>query len=352
MKNTERIDRLEAERALPPDQWVRLLETFTDEDRVYAAGKARALTQARFGKSIYIRGIVEFTSYCKNNCLYCGIRRDNRDAVRYRLTKEDILLCCRAGYRAGFRTFVLQGGEDPWFTDDRVADIVSAIRGEFPDCAITLSIGEKSRASYQRYFDAGANRYLLRHETADEVHYGRLHPPEQSWKNRMRCLRDLKEIGYQTGCGMMVGAPFQTAECLAEDMAFLGRFRPEMIGMGPFIPHHGTPFRDRPAGSTEMTLLLLSLCRIMLPDVLLPATTALGTVRGDGRQLGVLAGANVIMPNLSPVGVRKNYMLYDNKAVTGDDAAESLNILREHMREIGYRVVVDRGDYKSREENL
>lgn len=351
MKNTERIDRLKRERALSGDQWVRLLGTFTEEDRTYAAEKARAITTARFGNKIYIRGIVEFTNYCKNNCLYCGIRRENTGAVRYRLTKEEILLCCHAGYQAGFRTFVLQGGEDPYFTDGRITDIVSAIRAEFPDCAITLSVGEKSREAYKCFFDAGANRYLLRHETADEAHYGRLHPPEQSWRNRMRCLRDLKDIGYQTGCGMMVGSPFQTVECLAEDMVFMSRFRPEMIGIGPFIPHHGTPFRDCPAGSTEMTLLLLSLCRIMLPDVLLPATTALGTVCGDGRQLGVLAGANVVMPNLSPVGVRKNYMLYDNKAITGEDAAESLNILRSHMREIGCEVVVSRGDYKSREEH-
>ena len=346
MTNRERIDRLDAEKALPRAEWETLIETYTDDDRAYAASLAQALSQARFGRNVFFRGIVEFTNYCKNDCLYCGIRRDNREVGRYRLTQDEILDCCRRGYAAGFRTFVLQGGEDPWYTDDVMTAIVTAIRDEFPDCAITLSLGEKSRESYRRFFDAGANRYLLRHETADPALYARLHPACQTYENRMRCLRDLKEIGYQTGAGMMVGAPYQTAAELAEDMAFLGEFRPQMIGMGPFIPHHQTPFRNFPAGSAETTLLLLSLCRIQQPDVLLPATTALGTLRGDGRRLGVLAGANVIMPNLSPPADRHKYMLYDNKAVTGEDAAETLNVLQKHLDEIGYRLVVSRGDYR------
>lgn len=350
MENRELIDKLNAEKTLSESEWVRLITAYTDDDRAYAAGIARQLSLARFGKGIYFRGIVEFTNYCKNDCLYCGIRRDNREVCRYRLSKDDILGCCRRGYAAGFRTFVLQGGEDPHYTDELMLEIISAIRSEFPDCAITLSIGEKSRESYQRFFDAGANRYLLRHETADPCHYGKMHPADQTFENRMRCLRDLRDIGYQTGAGMMVGAPYQTPECLASDMIFLGSFKPQMIGMGPFIPHHQTPFRDFPAGSADETLMLLSLCRIMLPDVLLPATTALGTLRGEGRQQGVLAGANVIMPNLSPKEDRKKYMLYDNKAVTGEDAAESLSILQGHLDEIGYHLVVSRGDFGQNKE--
>ena len=345
MKNTELIKKLDAEKALSREEWRQLIGTFTDGDREFARSIAQGIALERFGRGIFFRGIVEFTNFCKNDCLYCGIRRDDRGVQRYRLEKDDILDCCRSGWAAGFRTFVLQGGEDPFYTDDLMAEIVSAIRAEFPTCAITLSIGEKSRESYQRFFDAGANRYLLRHETANKEHYGKMHPPDQTFENRMRCLRDLKDIGYQTGAGMMVGAPYQTVETLTDDMLFLGSFRPEMIGMGPFIPHHGTPFRDFPAGSTTDTLMLLSLCRIMLPDVLLPATTALGTLSGDGRKLGVLAGANVIMPNLSPVADRKKYMLYDNKAITGDDAAESLSVLQKHLDEIGYHLVVSRGDY-------
>lgn len=349
MTNQERIDRLNREKTLSRADWEQLIGTFTDEDRAYAASLARAISLEHFSNKIYFRGIVEFTNFCKNNCLYCGIRRGNPNVSRYRLTTEQILECCADGYAAGFRTFVLQGGEDPYFTDDRMVDIISAIRTGYPDCAITLSIGEREHKSYLRMYLAGANRFLLRHETADEEHYGKLHPAELSWKHRMGCLWDLKQIGYQTGCGMMIGAPYQTVGCLAEDMIFMEQFQPEMIGMGPFIPHHDTPFRAFPAGGVELTLMLLSLCRIMLPEVLLPATTALGTASGDGRKLGVLAGANVIMPNLSPLSVRKNYMLYDHKAITGEDAAETLNILRNHMREIGYEMVVSRGDFPGKQ---
>ena len=346
MTNRALIDRLQAQRSLSLEEWEQLIGTGTPDDYAYAAQCARAIAKAQFGNRIYFRGIIEFSNYCKNDCYYCGNRRSSSPVSRYRLDKDDILLCCREGYALGFRTFVLQSGEDPWYTDARMVEIIAAIRAAFPDCAITLSIGEKSRASYQAYFDAGANRFLLRHETADCAHYARLHPACQTLENRMRCLRDLKEIGYQTGCGFMVGSPYQTPRCLAEDMVFLTQFQPHMVGIGPFIPHHATPFRDFPAGSTELTLFLLSLCRILLPAVLLPATTALGTLRDDGRQKGVLAGANVIMPNLSPKAVREKYMLYDNKAITGEDAAESLHLLKEHIRAIGYEIVVARGDYK------
>lgn len=345
MKYQEYIRRLEREHRLSEADWCALLSHATEEDRRFAAERAREITTSAFGRSIYFRGIVEFTNYCKNDCLYCGIRRSNQAVSRYRLSAEDILQCCDEGYFCGFRTFVLQGGEDPYFTDARMCEIISAIKARYPDCALTLSIGERSRASYQAMYDAGADRYLLRHESADPVHYASLHPAALSLENRMRCLRDLREIGYQTGCGCMVGTPGQRPEHLARDMLFLQEFRPEMVGIGPFIPHGETPFRDQPAGSTETTLFLLSLCRIMLPQVLLPATTALGTLEQDGRKAGVLAGCNVIMPNLSPMTVRKKYMLYDNKAGTDITAAQGISLLRQQMEEIGYTVVVGRGDF-------
>ena len=347
MKNTELIDILEKDRHLEREQWIQLFETYTDKDREYAAAKARETAVSQFGKSIFIRGIVEFSNVCKNDCYYCGIRKSNADCDRYRLTKEQILDCCDAGYEYGFRTFVLQSGEDKSYTADKLCDIVSDIKKAHPDCAVTLSVGELSYDDYKRLFEAGADRYLLRHETASEEHYKKLHPAEMSWEHRMKCLEQLKQIGYQTGCGMMVGSPFQTVGNLADDMLFLERFKPQMIGMGPFIPHKDTPFKDRPAGSYELTLFLISLCRLMLPDCLIPATTALGTIRPDGREKGVLAGANVVMPNLSPMDVRKKYLLYDGKICTGDESAQCRACLERRMESIGYKVEITRGDHKS-----
>lgn len=308
------------------------------------AKEADALRRQYYGNKVYIRGLIEFTNYCRNDCYYCGIRRSQRNVSRYRLTSGDILSCCHTGYELGFRTFVLQGGEDLWWNDDRLAALVAAIREKYPDCAITLSAGERSRESYQRLFEAGADRYLLRHETANPCHYGRLHPAELSWQNRMECLRNLKDIGYQTGCGFMVGSPFQTTEDLVNDLLFLKEFQPQMVGIGPFLPASGTPFAGEPAGSAELTIRLLSIIRLLLPKVLLPATTALGTAEEDGRERGIRSGANVIMPNLSPADVRKKYLLYDNKIATGDEAAESVAHLRQSMETIGYQVVTDRGD--------
>lgn len=308
------------------------------------AARADAVRREHYGNKVYIRGLIEFTNYCRNDCYYCGIRKSHRSVSRYRLAAEDILTCCRTGYELGFRTFVLQGGEDPWWNDDRLSALVAAIRGEFPDCAITLSVGERSQESYQRLFAAGADRYLLRHETANPCHYARLHPADLSWQNRMNCLRDLKDIGYQTGCGFMVGSPFQTADDLAGDLLFLKGFQPHMVGIGPFLPASGTPFDKEAAGSADLTIALLSIIRLLLPKVLLPATTALGTAEEDGRERGIRAGANVIMPNLSPLSVREKYLLYDNKIATGDEAAESVAHLRRSMENIGYQVVTDRGD--------
>lgn len=323
-----------------------LLTTENPEIIEELAKRARETAQNIYGNKVYIRGLIEFTNYCRNDCLYCGIRRSNCHAERYRLTREQILSCCKTGYELGFRTFVLQGGEDPYYTDERICELVAAIKQDYPDCAVTLSIGERERASYQAYFDAGADRYLLRHETANEAHYRKLHPAEMSLANRKRCLRDLKEIGYQTGCGFMVGSPYQTVETLYEDLQFIRELKPEMVGIGPFIPQKDTPFGDETAGTMNMTLRLLSIIRLLHPHVLLPSTTALGTIHPQGREKGILAGANVVMPNLSPVDVRDKYKLYDNKICTGDEAAECRFCMQRRMESIGYEVVTDRGDYQ------
>lgn len=343
----ELADRLERDRILTKEEFTALIENRSDKLAEYVFVKARRIRHRIYGKDVYIRGLIEFTNYCGNDCLYCGIRRSNKNADRYRLTKEDILECCETGHSLGFRTFVLQGGEDGFYTDDMLVDIIKAVKKIYPDCALTLSIGEKSRESYEKYFDAGADRYLLRHETADSCHYSKLHPTSLSLENRKRCLYDLKEIGYQTGSGFMVGSPFQTAECLAEDMIFLHELQPHMVGIGPFIPHHDTPFADEKQGTLELTLFMLGLLRLMLPNVLLPATTALGTIDPNGREMGILAGANVVMPNLSPKGVRKKYLLYDNKICTGDEAAECRKCIETRMNLIGYETVVSRGDYQA-----
>lgn len=342
----DRIRRLEQDRDLPDRDLLDLIVMQDAEAEALLTQRAAAVRQQVYGRDVFIRGLIEFTNYCRNDCFYCGIRRSNACAQRYRLTREEILACCRTGYGLGFRTFVLQGGEDPFFTTERLAELVRAIKRAYPDCAVTLSVGEKDRATYQAWFDAGADRYLLRHETADEGLYRRLHPEELSLQNRMRCLRDLKDIGYQVGCGFMVGAPFQTPEMLLKDLRFLQAFQPHMVGIGPFIPHRDTPFRDCPPGTAQMTLRLLAIIRLMLPHVLLPATTALGTVQSDGRQRGMGYGANVVMPNLSPLSVRKKYALYDNKISTGEEAAESVALLKQSMAAAGYRVVTARGDWK------
>lgn len=327
-----------------------LLDSKDDEARDYLAKSARQVADSIYGKEIYTRGLIEFTNYCKNNCLYCGIRSENRNVNRYRLTKEEILSCTDQGYELGFRTFVLQGGEDAYFNDETMCDIVAAIKEKHPDCAVTLSIGERSGESYKRLFDAGADRYLLRHETADEEHYKKLHPGNLLLSNRMRCLQELKDIGYQVGCGFMVGSPYQTYETLYKDLMFIKEFRPHMVGIGPFIPHHDTPFRDEAAGTLEMTLKLLSIIRLIHPEVLLPATTALGTIHPQGREMGILAGANVVMPNLSPVEVRKDYLLYDNKLCTGEESAMCRDCLDKRITGIGYKLVESRGDSLVRSE--
>jgi len=345
------IDKLHNERVLSKDEFVTLLDGFDSEDAQYLFSKSRAVADQIFGNRIYMRGLIEFTNYCKNDCYYCGIRKSNLCADRYRLGKDDILSCCAKGYELGFRTFVLQGGDDPWYSDEKLTDIISAIRNAYPDCAITLSIGEKTYEQYLEYYKAGANRFLLRHETADAEHYSRLHPQGLSAEKRKRCLYDLKKIGYQVGAGFMVGSPYQTTENLADDLLFINELMPHMIGIGPFIPHKDTPFADFPAGKLELCLFLIGILRLMIPNALIPATTALGTIHANGRELGILAGANVVMPNLSPVRVRKKYSLYDNKICTGEEAAECVNCLQNRMKKINYELVVDRGDFKPLQES-
>lgn len=338
------IDKLEKVRELKKDEWIFLLQNIKDTE--YLFEKARNVRHKTYGKDVYIRGLIEISNYCKNNCLYCGIRRDNKNVQRYRLTKDEILSCCRTGYELGFRTFVIQGGEDLYYTDDIMCDIISTIRETFHDCAITLSLGEKSFETYKKYKESGADRYLLRHETANENHYKSLHPKSMLLKERMECLYNLKKLGFQVGSGFMVGSPGQTDNCLADDMIFLKELNPQMVGIGPFIPQHDTPFGNEKSGSVQKTLIMIALLRLMLPNALLPSTTALGTLDAKGREKGILAGANVVMPNLSPVSVRKKYLLYDNKICTGDEAAECRMCMQRRIESIGYKIAVTRGDYK------
>lgn len=346
MKNElfDLIDRLEKEQSLTVAEYKKLVENYDSDLASYSAEKARKAAKRHYGNKIFIRGLIEISNYCKNDCYYCGIRKSNKNCQRYRLEKEDILSCCQEGYALGFRTFVMQGGEDAYYSDEVLCDIISEIKSLYPDCAVTLSLGQRSKESYEALFKAGADRYLLRHETATKEHYERLHPERMSFEERMQCLRELKAIGYQTGCGFMVGSPYQTSEHIARDLKFIEEFSPEMCGVGPFITHRDTPFRDEKSGSADLTVFLLSLIRLMKPTILLPATTALGTVDGNGRERGVLSGANVVMPNLSPLDVRKKYELYEGKIATGQESAQCVSELKARMKAIGYEVVTDRGD--------
>ena len=339
------VEYIKKEKQITKEQLKILLELTEKADIEYLMKEASKTAKTSFGNNIYIRGLIEFTNYCRNDCYYCGIRNSNHNAKRYRLTNEQILNCCDIGYELGFRTFVLQGGEDTFFNDYKICLLVSSIKDKYPDCAVTLSIGEKTKESYKAFFNAGADRYLLRHETANESHYRMLHPEYMSLESRKRCLYNLKEIGYQTGCGFMVGSPYQTVETIYEDLLFILSLKPEMVGIGPFIPHKDTPFKDEKAGTLDMTLKLLAIIRLLCPKVLLPATTALGTIDPIGRELGILAGANVVMPNLSPSDVRNKYSLYNNKICSGCEAAENINDLNKRFEQIGYKIIVSRGDY-------
>ena len=340
------VGKLCSQRGLELDEYAELVANRTEDVARDLARHAFAECERVYDDAVFSRGLIEFTNYCANDCLYCGIRRSNAECNRYRLSDDQIVACAEQGYGLGFRTFVLQGGEDPHTTDEWLCRIVRTLKEAHPDCAVTLSVGERSRESYARLRDAGADRYLLRHETASPLHYRKLHPRSMSYENRMRCRDDLRDLGYAVGVGFMVGSPCQTPSDLAADLKFIERFKPEMCGIGPFVPHHATPFAEYAGGTVELTCFLLSIIRIIQPNVLLPATTALGTIDPEGREKGILAGANVVMPNLSPVEVRADYELYDNKICTGDEAAECAGCLGARMLAVGRRLVVDRGDPK------
>ena len=351
MDYIELLDNLESCHTLAEQEWCFLIENRTPETDEEVFSRARKWQKAYYGNRVFTRGLIEISSYCKNDCYYCGLRKSNQHAERYRLNREEILSCVDAGYELGFRTFVMQGGEDAYFDTERIADLVVEIKKMYPDCAVTLSLGEHPRATYQAWREAGADRYLLRHETADPAYYRQLHPEEMLLETRKQCLYDLKELGYQTGTGFMVGTPGQTPAHLARDLMFITELDPAMVGIGPFVPHHETPFAKEPGGTADLTLFLVGLLRILKPNLLLPATTALGTIDAIGREKGILAGANVVMPNLSPVDVRSKYAIYDNKICTGEEAAECRGCLEQRVRSIGYELVVDRGDAAAREHN-
>lgn len=340
----ELIDKLAETQSLTKDEIVLLLDNRTALLSEYLFEKSREVREKYYGKDVYIRGLIEFTNYCKNDCFYCGIRKSNKNTCRYRLTPEEIVECCQMGYDLGFRTFVLQGGEDSEYSDMKIIELIWSIKEKYSDCALTLSVGERTYETYAAFLGAGADRYLLRHETANPTHYHRLHPPKMSCEERKKNLYNLKKIGFQTGAGFMVGSPWQTTEYIAEDLLFLKDLQPEMVGIGPFLPHHDTPFAKMEKGSLELTLFLLGMLRLLLPKVLLPATTALGSIAPDGRERGLLAGANVVMPNLSPKSVREKYLLYDDKLSTGEEAAESKDALEAKIKSIGYNIVMSRGD--------
>ena len=340
------INKLSTTHSLELSEYQYLIDNRDSESAELLARLADTQRREIYSDKVFIRGLIEISNFCKNDCLYCGIRRSNKKCERYRLTKDDILECAKEGYALGFRTFVLQGGEDAYYTDSVLCGIITEIKSLYPDCAVTLSLGERSKLSYKRLFDAGADRYLLRHETADSEHYGLLHPSNLTLENRIKCLYDLRETGFQVGCGFMVGSPYQTTAHIAKDLKFIEEFKPDMCGIGPFVPHSDTPFADMKAGTVELTCFLLSIIRLIYPPVLLPATTALGTIDNNGREKGILAGANVVMPNLSPLAVRKKYSLYNNKISTGSESAQCKAELEQKIICIGYRVVTERGDIK------
>ncbi len=337
-KVIEYIDKLKDNRELDSSEYLYILDHIDKKGAKYLFETAREVTNNTYGKDVYVRGLIEFTNFCRQNCNYCGIRLDNSDVERYRLTLEDILSCCSEGYLLGIRTFVLQGGEDVFFTTERLVEIIEAIKNLYPDCAITLSIGERSYDDYMALYKAGADRYLLRHETAVKSLYEYLHPNTMSYEVRNNCLNNLKEIGFQVGVGFMVGSPKQTNSDLVKDLKFLEMFQPAMCGIGPYIVHNQTPFNNYESGSVEATVVMVALARLILPNCLLPATTALGTLKADGRELALLAGANVLMPNLTPISVKKQYEIYKNKAGSGEEAASNFDTLVSKVNSIDLNV--------------
>lgn len=329
------------------EQYRALLTMRDPQDVEYLMSQAREVAQLKFGKHVFLRGLIELSNVCRNDCLYCGIRRSNHQVARYTLTREQVLACCEQGYEIGFRTFVLQGGEWGEEQSKWIADLIAEIRQHWPDCAITLSLGEHPKETYALWREAGADRYLLRHETHNSRLYGLLHPKGMTIGNRLQCLDWLKQLGFQVGAGIMVGSPFQSLKTIVEDIQYLIEFQPHMIGIGPFIPHHDTPLRRFPAGSVEMTARLYAIMRLALPQALIPSTTAMASLSPNGRLRGILSGANVVMPNLSPEDNRKQYSLYDNKASLGAESAQGIRALADELATIGYSIDWSRGDSPS-----
>ena len=339
------IDFLSENHYLSEDDYLYLIKNRNEETAEYLRQKADKVRREIYGNKIFVRGLIEISNVCKNDCYYCGIRSSNKNCDRYKLSESDILSCCENGYNSGFRTFVLQGGEGV-FSVDFICDIVKKTKEKHPDCAVTLSLGEYEKSDYEKMKNAGADRYLLRHETICKNHYEKLHPQNMSYENRIRCLKDLKDLKFQVGCGFLVGSPYQSEETIAKEFKFIEEFSPEMCGIGPFIPQKDTPFKNEKSGTAEETAYYLSIIRLIKPNILLPATTALGTIKQGGRELGILSGANVLMPNLSPENTRKKYALYDNKLATGVESAEQIENLKKQMQNIGYEIITDRGDIK------
>ncbi len=339
------IDFLSENHFLTEEEYLFLIKNRNEETAEYLRQKADKARKSVYSNKIFVRGLIEISNICKNDCYYCGIRSSNKNCDRYKLSEADILSCCENGYKLGFRTFVLQGGEGV-FSIDFVCDFVRKIKEKYPDCAVTLSLGEYQKADFLKMKNAGADRYLLRHETICKEHYEKLHPEKMSYENRLRCLKDLKDLGFQVGSGFLVGSPYQTDEIIAKEFKFIEEFSPQMCGIGPFIPQKDTPFKDEKSGTAEETAYYLSIIRLIKPNILLPATTALGTIKKGGRELGILSGANVLMPNLSPEKERSKYALYDNKLATGVESAEQIEKLKIQMQNIGYEIISDRGDIK------
>ncbi len=338
------IDKLKQNNCLERFEYQYILDNIDREAFVYLSKQSREVTNASYGKFVYMRGLIEFSNYCKQDCNYCGIRASNSKAKRYRLNKAQILECCDEGYRLGYRTFVLQGGEDPHFTREVLVDLIRTIKAKYPKTALTLSLGERSYEDYAAFYEAGANRYLLRHETASKRLYEYLHPSAMSFENRMECLHNLKKIGFQVGAGFMVNTPTQTNADLVEDLLFLQEFKPAMCGIGPYLSHDDTPLNNQNNGTVDQTIVLVSLVRLMHPNCLLPSTTALGTLESIGREKALKAGANVVMPNLSPTNVRELYEIYQDKICTGDEAAHCRNCIEAKINTIGLIVDMQRGD--------
>lgn len=349
MKNSEflntkiLIDKLYINNSLEKNELKFLLKNLNPLMREYLIEKAFETRKKIYGKTVYFRGLMEITNICKHNCLYCGIRAKNSKADRYSLSKETILNCCFSGYNLGYRTFVLQGGENSKITDEFLIDIISILKNKFKDIAITLSLGERGKNSFKKLYDAGADRYLIRHETFNKKLYKKLHP-NMSYKNRIKSLYILKKIGYQVGSGFLIGLPSLKLEDYYKDLIFLKKLKPHMIGIGPFIPHINTPLKNEKGGSSYDTITLIAILRLLLPDVLLPATTALVTLDPNSRNLAFRAGANVIMPNISPLSSRKKYTLYNGKAFLGDEAGEEMEIIIKHIKEAGFIPVLSKGD--------